>query len=366
MKPSDISQALSICITAKQPTIVWGAPGVGKSCVAQQTAASLGRTLIDVRASLLDPVDLRGLPHLEELAVDVSKPGWDEPKPKRTAWAAPSFLPGPNDPPSIILLDELNRATAMVQNALFQLVLDRKLGEYKLPDNCEIVACCNREGDGGGIQKMHLALANRFTHLEMEPDLNDWCKWAAKSNIHPMVIAHLRLRPERLFAMETWIGGQSGHAHVNGGHTCGCGAELKRATRAYPSPRSWESVSRMTHQNPQNGIAHALFAGAIGEADAVEYSGTLRLYRELPSIDAILMNPAKSIVPTNPAGMYAVAAALVRMTTVTNFARVLTYMKRLSEEYLAFYMQMLVSATPECQHTPEFTRFAIEHPEVMR
>ena len=334
MKPSEISQALAICLTAKRPIIVWGAPGIGKSDLIKQLGAALQRKVFDVRASLLDAVDLRGIPTVAN---------------GKTSWCPPDFLPSKADGPSILLLDELNRAPGMVQNALLQLILDRKLGEYTLPDQCEIVACCNRESDGGGVQKMHLALANRFIHLDMEPDLQDWCKWAVRSNIHPMVIAHLRLRPERLFAMETMVNGAP-----------------KRATRTFPSPRSWEFCSTITHQNPQNGIAHALFAGAIGEADAVEYSGTLRLYRELPSVDAILMNPAKAIVPANPAGMYAVSSALVRMTDVNNFGRVLTYMKRLSAEYLAFYIQLLVDAKPDVQHLPEFTRFAIENPALFQ
>jgi hypothetical protein len=329
MKPSEISQALTICIAAKQPTIVWGAPGIGKSQIAQQLGVALTRKVYDVRASLLDAVDLRGIPTVAN---------------GKTTWCPPDFLPTAAAGPSILLLDELNRAPGMVQNALLQLVLDRKLGEYVLPDDCEIVSCCNRESDGGGVQKMHLALANRFEHLDMEPDMNDWCKWAYANGIHPMTIAHLRLRPERLFAMETVVG-----------------SERKRASRAFPSPRSWEFISKITHQNPQNGIAHALFAGAIGEADAVEYSGTLRLYRELPSVDAITMNPAKATVPTNPAGQYAVSAALVRMTDLTNFSRILIYMQRLSEEYLAFYMQLLVGQKPEIQHLPAFTKFAVEH-----
>lgn len=320
------------------------------SQVVQQLGAATSRKVIDLRASLLDPVDLRGIPTVAN---------------GRTNWAEPGFLPTKADGPTILLLDELNRAPGMTQNALFQLVLDRKLGEYTLPDICEIIACCNRESDGGGVQKMHLALANRFTHLDMDPDLQDWCKWAVKANIHPMVIAHLRLRPSRLHAMETWIGGQQeSDRHKHAGQSCSCGAQMKRATRAFPSPRSWEFVSRMTHQNPQNGIAHALFAGAVGEADAVEYSGTLRLYRELPSVDAILMNPDKATLPQNPAGMYAVSSALVRMTDTKNFGRVLRYMERLSQEYLAFYIQMLVAARPDCQHTPDWVNFHAAHPEV--
>ncbi len=216
MKPSEISQALTICVTAKQPVVVWGAPGIGKSSLGQALAIALTRKLFDVRAALLDAVDLRGIPAVVK---------------GKTVWCPPSFLPTDADGPSILLLDELNRAPGMVQNALLQLVLDRKLGEYTLPDDCEIISCCNRESDGGGVQKMHLALANRFEHLDMEPDLNDWCKWASAAGIHPMTIAHLRLRPERLFAMENWIGGRADCKH-SGGHTCSCGAEIS----ALPAP----------------------------------------------------------------------------------------------------------------------------------
>ncbi len=324
MKPSDVATALTCCIDAKQPVIVWGSPGIGKSQVAQQTAAVLNRSVFDVRASLLDPVDLRGIP---SVAGGV------------TRWNPPSFLPSGTFP-AIILLDELNRAPVMTQNGLFQLVLDRKLGEYSLPDTCEIIACCNRESDGGGVQRMPQALANRFTHLEMEADLEDWSKWAVRSNIEPAVIAFLRFRPDLLF-------------------------QFHRTDKAWPSPRSWSFVSAITSRKPGNGIEHALYAGAVGEGAAVEYSAFLRLFRELPSIDAILLNPANAPVPTGPATLFAVSCGVARRATPANLGRVLTYLERLPQEYAVYGVQDAIRRDSSLQATPDFTRWAVGHADVL-
>jgi MoxR-like ATPase len=117
MKPSAIVQALRVLVAARQPVFIWGAPGCGKSAVTRQLAEALRVPLQDVRALLLDPVDLRGLPFL----------GNDG----RSKWATPEFLP--QDGTGILFLDELNAAPAMVQASCYQLVLDRKLGEYTYP-----------------------------------------------------------------------------------------------------------------------------------------------------------------------------------------------------------------------------------------
>jgi len=325
MKPSNVATALTTCINARQPVMIWGAPGIGKSQVAQQTAQVLNRAVIDIRASLLDPVDLRGIPHIDK---------------GRTAWCPPAFLPDASAPPSIILLDELNRAPVLVQNGLFQLVLDRALGEYRLPDTAEVVACCNRESDGGGVQRMPQALANRFVHLEMEPDLEDWCKWAVRFGIEPPVIAFLRFRPDLLH-------------------------QFSRSDRAFPTPRSWEFVSRITGVNPGNGIEHALYSGSVGEGAAVEYSAFLRLYRELPSIDAVILNPASAPIPNGPATLFAVAYALARRATCGTFGRILQYLDRLPAEYGVYAVQDATRRDTSIQSTPEFTRWAIAHADVI-
>ncbi len=324
MKPTDVAKALACCIEARQPVIAWGAPGVGKSQVVQQTAATLNRKVIDIRAGLLDPVDLRGIPSVKD---------------GRTHWNAPVFLPQGTEP-TLILLDELNRAPVMTQNALFQLVLDRKLGEYTLPDTCEIVACCNRESDGGGVVKMPQALANRFVHVTMEPDGDDWARWAIGANIEPAVIAFVRWRPDLLHKFE-------------------------RTEKAFPSPRSWEFVSRITAKKPGNGIEHALYCGTVGEGAAVEYSAFLRMFRELPNIDAILLNPDTAQLPTQPATMFAVAAALARRATVSNLGRVLQYVGRMPQEYGVYTMKDAVRRDQTLQASPDFNKWAIANADVV-
>ena len=165
--------------------MVWGPPGSAKSDIAQQVAAAAGREYVDVRALLLDPVDLRGIPWRD---------GAD-----RTRWAPPSFLPPSDDPGRwLINLEELPSALPMVQAALYQLVLDRKCGEYELPEGASLIACGNRESDRGVTHRMPTPLASRFVHLEIRVDAVDWCTWAAVNGIAAEVIFFIHLRPELL------------------------------------------------------------------------------------------------------------------------------------------------------------------------
>lgn len=318
LKPSELATALACCVRAKRPVIAWGSPGIGKSQIAQQLAQKMNRRLFDVRAALLDAVDLRGIPSVIN---------------GLTHWCPPAFLPQLEHGPSILLLDELNRAPTMVQNALLQLILDRKLGEYRLPDECEIISCCNRESDGGGVQKMPQALANRFLHLPMEPDLEDWCAWAVTADVEPTVISFLRFRPQLLH-------------------------KFSQTEKAFPSPRSWEFVSNINANNPGNGIELALYTGAVGAGAAGEYYTFLKLYRTLPSIDSILANPTTEKVPREPGTLFAVAAAVARRATADNIERVLQYLTRLPKEYCVYSIKDAVRRDEKLTKTPSFGKWA--------
>jgi hypothetical protein len=324
MKPSHLAQALDVCLRSKQPACIWGAPGIGKSQVVHQVAAATGRELRDVRAVLLDPVDLRGLPHLNGDG--------------RSHWAIPEFLP--RDGAGILFLDELNRAPALVQNSCFQLVLDRKLGEYELPPDWHVIAACNRESDGGGVTRMSSALCNRFVHLDCEPDLDDWGKWAVSHGIEPAVIAFLRFRPELLHNFD-------------------------RTKKAFPSPRSWEFVSRITGENPGKNVELAIFEGTVGHGAAIEYAAFLGLFRSLPSIDAILLNPDKAPVPKDAATLWAIAAGLARRASDQNFRRVITYLDRMPQEYAVLTVKDAVARDQGLTSTAEFTGWAVAHAEVV-
>ena len=166
LRPSELAATLALLVEARQPTILWGGPGTAKSAISQQIAHEAGRQYVDVRALLLDPVDLRGIP-------------WRDSS-DRTRWAPPAFLPPTGDPGRwLINLEELPSAPPLVQAALYQLVLDRKVGEYKLPEGASLIACGNRESDRGVVHRMPTPLASRFVHLEIRVDAEDWLAWAA-------------------------------------------------------------------------------------------------------------------------------------------------------------------------------------------
>ena len=189
----------------------------------------------------------------------------------------------------------------------YQLVLDRKLGEYSLPEGWAIIAAGNRDSDRGATTRMPTPLRNRFVHLEFEVDVQEWSEWAIRSAIRPEVIAFLRFRPELLSAFD-------------------------RDVNAFPSPCSWEFVSRILDSlDPQSdpAIEHEVIAGAVGAGGATEFSAFLRMFRELPNIDVILLNPTQQPVPENAAAQYAVASGLARSASDANFDRICQYLNRL-------------------------------------
>lgn len=317
-------RALSTLIAARQPVFIWGGPGIGKSAVVRQLAEFLKMPLQDVRALLLDPVDLRGLPFL----------GADG----RSKWAAPDFLP--QDGSGILFLDELNAAPAMVQASCYQLVLDRKLGEYTLPKGWAIVAAGNRDSDRAVTTRMPTPLRNRFVHLEFEIDLQEWSEWAIQNAVRAEVVAFLRFRPELLSVFD-------------------------RDANAFPSPRSWEFVSRILDSAPDQSVEHELFEGAVGTGAATEFSAFLRMFRELPNIDAILLNPLKEPVPENAAAQYAVASALARCASDMNFDRVCTYLDRMPIEFRVLCVRDASLRRPAIRHTASYTKWAIENHHVL-
>lgn len=326
LTPRQAGPALELCIRARQPVILRGEAGIGKSDVVAQTAARLGLALIDLRLGQLSDVDLRGLP-------DIDATG-------RTVWRVPNFLP--QDGNGLLFIDELNRGLTATQNAAFQLIRDRRLGDYTLPAGWAVVAAINPEGSAasGGTTKMSQALNNRFAHLNLIPDVQDWCTWALGAGVEPVTVAFMRFRPNLLHAPS-------------------------RAEYAFPSPRSWEFVSRVTAQKPSQDIELALVAGSVGYGAAIEYCSFLQTWRTLPSIDAILLNPTGSPVPRDCATQYAVASALASRANDGNLGRVIQFLERMPAEFATFAVKDAVTRQPDLTSTPEFTRWAVAHADLM-
>jgi hypothetical protein len=285
MKPSKLYEALHALIGERVPLHIWGACGVGKSQIVSQVAADLQCEFLDVRAVQLDPVDLRGLPRITA---------------DQTEWVPPRFLP--KEGKGILFLDELTSAPQMTQAGCYQLVLDRRLGEYVLPDGWAVIAAGNPASERGVHFSMPRPLRNRFVHLDLEPDLDDWSKWAIKAGVRAEIVAFLRFKPELLHTSDT-----------------------TSDANAWPTPRSWEMAS-----NVLCGIARRSNTTFLsGPAELVAF---LRLFRQLPSIDEILLNPETAPLPTDLSAQIAIATALGRVMTDNSLARGLKYLDRMPTE----------------------------------
>jgi MoxR-like ATPase len=260
------------------PVMLWGPPGVGKSQIVAQVAARHQAPVIDIRLSQMEPSDLRGIPFRVGDVVQ---------------WAVPALLPDAlrHGPRGVLFLDEITSAPPAVSAAAYQLILDRRLGEYCIPDGWAIFAAGNRQGDRGVTYAMPAPLANRFSHFEVTVNLDDWASWAYAKGIDERLVAFLRFKPELLFAFDP--------------------ARTLAGEMAFPSPRSWEFAHRALQKF---GDSPALLIGAlracVGQAAGVECAAFLDSLHRLPDLDAIIEG-REAGVPDEIDLQYAVAAALV-------------------------------------------------------
>ncbi len=257
------------------PVMIWGPPGVGKSELIAQVAKQHSVPLIDIRLSQLEPSDLRGIPFRSDNQVD---------------WAVPNMLPNEQRHGSagILFLDEITSATPAVSAAAYQLILDRCLGEYRVPEAWVIFAAGNRQGDRGVTYSMPAPLANRFTHYSFDVNLDDWVLWAHQKAIDERIIAFLRFRPELLFDFDPALD-----------------------PVAFPTPRTWEFAHHALNKFDTDTLilANALQA-CVGEAAGIEVNAFIEHLDNLPDTEDIAQGKEVA-VPKSIDLQYALASSLV-------------------------------------------------------
>lgn len=260
------------------PVMVWGPPGIGKSQIVAQVASRHHAPLIDIRLSQMEPSDLRGIPFRNGNCVE---------------WASPTMLPDSerHGPTGILFLDEITAAAPTVSAAAYQLILDRRLGDYHVPKGWAIFAAGNRQGDRSVAYAMPAPLANRFSHYELEADIDDWIAWALGADIDERLIAFLRFRPELLIDFDP-----------------------ARNSNAFASPRSWEFAHRALQKfaDLPSALPHSIQA-CVGAPAALEFHAFIENLQNLPDVDAILRGDPIA-VPTSIDLQYAVATSLVSRT----------------------------------------------------
>ena len=283
-------------------TMIWGPPGVGKSSVVAQVARQHDLDFVDVRLSQLAPTDLRGLPVPE---ADAQGSGVSR-------WYPPEFLPRAGA--GILFLDEVNMAPPTMQGMAQQLILDRRVGSYELPDGWFVWAAGNRKEDRASVFDMPAPLANRFLHLTVRPDFDSWRSYALGRGLHEHVIAFLTFRPELLWRLDP-------------------------QQPAWPSPRSWEMAAQL-HR------AGLDASSAIGEAAGAEFAAFVRLFEQLPDLGTVLSGAGAGLkLPDEPSVRYAAVVGLAaRAADAEEAYRAFTWLAdSAGPEWLQLYVATLVS-----------------------
>lgn len=311
MNHAQAVEAIKEGYATRLPMLLTGAPGVGKSSAVRTAADELGIALIDVRASQTDPVDWRGIPSIIG---------------GKTKWCVPDFLP--TDGSGILFLDELTAAPMAVQVALYQLILDRRIGDYTLPDGWYVMGAGNRVEDRAAAGRMSTALNNRLVHIEQTADVDGWLEWYWQTGLPEEVAFFIGFRRELLFRFDP-------------------------ASReaAFPTPRSWEAAAKLYARGLSTTLELPLIAGAIGTGAAAEFLAFCRIYRELPSLDGILMDPERAIVPDEPSARAAVVSGLSKKASPASIGSVMKYLARLPKEYEFLGMKLSRRFAPAIETT---------------
>jgi len=278
VSPNSAKNSIKHALKKKRPIFLWGPPGIGKSDIVHQIGEYMEAYVIDIRLSLWEPTDIKGIPYYS--AND-----------NAMVWAAPAELPTAEMATKykniILFLDEMNSAAPAVQAAAYQLILNRKVGQYVLPDNVLIVAAGNRDADKGVTYRMPAPLANRFVHLELAVNFDDWFQWATEHRIHRDVVGFLQFSKKDLYDFDP-----------------------KSPSRSFATPRSWSFVSELLEDDLDESTTTDLVSGAIGEGLAIKFMAHRKVASSMPNPTDILEGKIKELKQTEISAMYSLTVSL--------------------------------------------------------
>lgn len=327
MNIKELKKTMLLTMKAKLPMLIKGAPGIGKSDCVAQVAAELGMDLIISHPVVSDPTDYKGLPGIVDGKAE--------------------FLPFGDlrqlieaKKPTIAFLDDLGQAPAVVQAAAMQLILARKVNGHAISDHVVFCAATNRRQDRAGVTGILEPVKSRFaTIIELTADKDSWIEWAFKNDMPMEIIGFINFRPALLNADKPT-------------------ADIVNT----PCPRTMAYCGRLI-QAGLKGIE--VMSGAIGEGAATELAGFIKVYKDLPNIDAILLRPKDAKVPEEPSALYAVVAALTERATKDNAKRILEYATRLPGPFSVLLVRDMIRKNDEIQSTRAFIKWSVEHQELL-
>lgn len=272
-------------VLRQRATMLWGSRGVGKSSIVRQVAQHHRVPLVDLRLTTIEPVDIRGAIYADEVQ-------------GKTVWFPPEFLPGADQPAGILFLDELTAADQRLQISAYSLILDRKVGHYRLPDGWQVVAAGNASFHGAVSHDMGTALADRMFHFHVTAVIEAFLDYGMAQGLAPEVLAYLKVRPDKLDDTQ---------------------AQLAQDHLVGASPRGWEDVSRVLQSGLPEAQRRHFVQGRIGAANAAEFFGVLRELQA--AVDVVALLAAKpgaataALLPTSLDGLYGMLYGLLAACT---------------------------------------------------
>ena len=306
----------------KRAILGLGPSGIGKSAVIKQITQKKNMGLIDLRLLLYTETDLKGIPF----------PNKEE---NRTCWLSNDILPDENrdGKRGILLIEELTSAPKRVQAAAYQLIQDRKLGEYTLPNNWFIIALGNREDDNGVFVQMPSPLANRFEIHTIGYDLDVWKKnFAYKVDINPLVISYLNFKPSAL------------HNFIPDSNTM-----------IFASPRTWQAVSDILNTDNldmDDDILRYKIEGNVGEIECNSFLQFCKLKDELVSVDDIILGKEVEIPKEHDKIYLLIGSVISKLSNIRDMN-----MESMSDEFMDIFTN---SINFFLKLKPEFTILALK------
>jgi hypothetical protein len=251
--PAQLPELL-LHLAVVRPVFVWGAPGIGKSSLVRDFAASLGLECVTLLGTQLAPEDLIGVPELRD---------------GRSRFAPPETIA--RNEPYCLFLDELNSSSPEVQKAFYSLILDRRIGTYELPTGSIVIGAGNRASDNALARPMASALVNRLVHVHLRASASEWLVWALGAGIHPWVTDYLTQRPDQLWSRPP------------------------KTEEPFSTPRSWHMLSDALYSfgdGIDEEMLRVLASGALTANHASAFSAYVKTIRHRYGFDAIVRGDA--------------------------------------------------------------------------
>jgi hypothetical protein len=290
------------------PCVV-GHRGVGKTAGIIQACRDMDRRYVSLRLGQMEVGDLVGIPFR---AGDTMH------------WSRPSWIPGDEDPPTLVHCDELNRAQQEdTLQAIFQFVeppaegMLRALHTHTLSKRHKVVVSINPPDGSYQVATLDRALIDRMVMLFVETDYHCWARYAVERELAGDV--------------RRFLAGNSGMLAKQG---------AAMDLQVEPSERGWEMVSilRKNCRFPAD-LEMEVYAGIVGKEAAIMFMRWLADRKGRPLTAAEVLNDWPDVIDRAAAQRDDVQAATVNDLTATLQASPLLSGEQ--EENLVSYISVL-------------------------